>query len=389
MFSGVTDSPGIILVDRLLEKAILQGASDIHLEPCEQTLRVRFRIDGLLYDEPIIEQSSMAQVLSRIKVLARMDIAERRIPQDGKFCSVLNGKTIDLRISTFPAVYGEKIVIRILDRFDHLLDLEHLGLSAQMLDYLKKLVNRSQGFFLVTGPTGSGKTTTLYSCISLLRSSEINIVTLEDPIEYSIPGITQGQVYPEIGFSFEKGIRALLRQDPDIIMVGEIRDTQTASVAIQAALTGHLVLSTLHTNDAPSTVLRLLDMGIEPFLLNASLTAILAQRLARKLCEFCKVEETSISQEHEFITSYKLPISRHFKSSGCASCLHLGYKGRVGIFQLLVITEQLRRSLTSKPSIDDIHAQARDDGMVSLLDDAVLKVNQGTISLHELARLFL
>ena len=241
----------------------------------------------------------MAQVLSRIKVLARMDIAERRIPQDGKFCSVLTVKTIDLRISTFPAVYGEKIVIRILDRFDHLLDLEHLGLSAQMLDYLKKLVNRSQGFFLVTGPTGSGKTTTLYSCISLLRSSEINIVTLEDPIEYSIPGITQGQVYPEIGFSFEKGIRALLRQDPDIIIVREIRDTQTASVAIQAALTGHLVLSTLHTNDAPSTVLRLLDMGIEPFLLNASLTAILAQRLARKLCEFCKVEETSISQEHE------------------------------------------------------------------------------------------
>src|SRR5579872_3772289 len=275
-------------VEAIIAQALAVGASDIHLEPTQKQLRVRFRIDGVLYDQKPVEHSLMQQVISRLKVLANINIAEKRIPQDGKFSEVHGKKPIDFRVSTFPGLFGEKIVVRILDRAAHAMKLEQLGFEPAMLSTLHQLARKQNGFFLVTGPTGSGKTTTLYGMLSYVHSPDKNITTLEDPVEYHLDGITQGHINPKAGFTFEKGIRALLRQDPNILMVGEIRDRETARVAIEAALTGHLVLSTLHTNNAPGAIMRLMDMNIEPFLINAALTGVLAQRLVRKLCFECK-----------------------------------------------------------------------------------------------------
>jgi type II secretory ATPase GspE/PulE/Tfp pilus assembly ATPase PilB-like protein len=272
------------IVAQMLGDAFDTQASDIHLESNPQGLCVRFRVDGLLFDHQNIQQVHSLQVLARIKVLARLDVAEKRTPQDGKFCMATSSGDVDLRVATFPGLYGEKIVIRILHRSIHTRSLDTVGLTEELHKSLLMIVQRSTGFFLVTGPTGSGKTTTLYAILRMLKSPEKNVITLEDPIEYSIDGVTQGQIMPEIGFTFARGMRALLRGDPDIIMVGEIRDSETAEVAIQAALTGHFVLSTSHTNDAPGALMRLIDMGIPPFLINATLTAVLAQRLVRVLC---------------------------------------------------------------------------------------------------------
>lgn len=383
------EAPAISIVNEIILKAIELNASDVHLEPLQENLRVRFRIDGLLYNKSSLDQDLGIKVISRIKVLAYMNVAEKRIPQDGKFSFFFNNQEIDLRIATFPCIYGEKVVIRILGSVHQKCDINNLGFESYMLEKVVALAHSSSGFFLVTGPTGSGKTTTLHSLLSLINSSEKNIVTLEDPIEYKVSNIIQGQIYPEIGFTFEKGIRALLRQDPDVIMVGEIRDYETAQVAIQAALTGHLVFSTLHTNDAPSTLMRLIDMKIEPFLINASLTGILAQRLARKLCEFCKFATEPDQQDQIFISKYNLAINKNYKSKGCDNCFHLGYKGRTGIFQLLTLSHKLRSLLTNWPVFDDIYTQACQDGMETLLSDAVYKVNQGIISLYELARVIL
>lgn len=384
-----SDSPAVNIVQELLTKAVLQAASDIHFESLQDTMLVRLRIDGLLYDERIIPELYKFQIIARIKVLGHMDISEKRIPQDGKFSALVNGQSIDFRISTFPAQYGEKTVVRILDRSHNMLALEQLGFTHTVQSTMTHLVNRASGFFLVTGPTGSGKTTTLYSLISHIKHPGKNIVTLEDPIEYNVTGITQGQVYPEIGFSFARGIRALLRQDPNIIMVGEIRDEETARVALQAALTGHLVLSTVHTNNAPSTIMRLLDMRIEPFLLNAALSGILAQRLARKLCLACRYEAEISSEEQELIKKLHITIHASFKSSGCSACHNLGYKGRTGIFELLQMTSHMRAVIPDKPLFDVVYAQACADGMQPLTDDAALKVNNGIISLNELARVLL
>lgn len=384
-----TGSPAISIVHDLLVQAVAQSASDIHFESGTETVRVRFRTDGLLIDQCEIPAAFKLQVIARIKVLGNMDVSERRIPQDGKFCLTLHNRSIDFRVSTFPALYGEKTVIRILDRSHNLLALEHLGFTPALQQEVSRTVNHASGFFLVAGPTGSGKTTTLYSFINYLKSPDKNIVTLEDPIEYNLDGITQGQVYPEIGFSFARGIRALLRQDPNIIMVGEIRDEETARVAVQAALTGHLVLSTVHTTDAPSTVMRLLDMGIEPFLLNAALSGVLAQRLARKLCISCRYETELSPPEHELVQNYGLNIQHSFKSSGCPDCRNLGYKSRVGIFEFLKITHNLRAVIPDKPNFDTVNSQARTDGMVPLLHDAAQKVNSGVISLSELVRVLL
>lgn len=373
--------------DALIRRAIEQNASDIHLEPTAHHLRVRFRIDGVLYDQSPIEKTIMHQIISRLKVLARMNIAEKRLPQDGKFSISINSTPVDLRISTFPSLFGEKMVIRILDRAAHAMQLDQLGFMPAMLDTIKQLVAKQNGFFLVTGPTGSGKTTTLYAILSHLHQPEKNIVTLEDPVEYNIEGITQGPINQAAGFDFEQGIRSLLRQDPDILMVGEIRDKQTARIAIEAALTGHLVLSTLHTNDAPSAVMRLMDMKIEPFLLNASLTGVLAQRLVRKICTQCK-ESVIKDQRYEQMCSAlgiadDVPL---YQGAGCAACDQLGYKGRIGLFELLVVSPALRAQIVDRPLFDELYTQALQDGMITLLSDGIAKVKEGVISLQELAR---
>lgn len=383
------DAPAIRIVNELIAHAIEVGASDIHLESYAGSIQVRLRIDGILNTHQAIELTYALQVLNRIKILAQLDIAEKRMPQDGKFLYTLPSCAIDLRISTFPTLHGEKIVVRILDRSGAKLMPEQLGFEPIMLEQLKKIVNRTQGFFLVTGPTGSGKTTTLYALLSYVHSAQINIATLEDPIEYHVEGINQSQVHTGIGFTFARGIRSLLRQDPDIIMIGEIRDEETAKVAMQAALTGHLIMSSIHTTDAPSTVMRLLDMAIEPFLLNTALTAILSQRLARKLCEACKYQKDINDIESAYITQYALPIQKIFKAHGCQHCLQTGYKGRVGIFELLEISNELRALLTSQPNFKDIYAQAVRDGMKPLIIDAAEKVNAGLISMQELIALFL
>ena len=374
-------------VDSLIHAALNHHASDIHLEPTAQHLRVRFRIDGVLYDQTPVDKSIMLQVISRIKVLAQMNIAEKRLPLDGKFSMTIESAPVDFRASTFPSLFGEKMVVRILDRTAHAMSLDQLGFMQSMLNVIKELIRKQNGFFLVTGPTGSGKTTTLYGILSTLHAPDKNIVTLEDPVEYNLDGITQGHINTDAGFTFEKGIRALLRQDPDILMVGEIRDKQTARVAIEAALTGHLVLSTLHTNDAPSAVMRLMDMGIEPFLLNASLSGVLAQRLVRKLCMYCKepvVKDPSYNHLCSRLgISQKFPL---FHARGCTNCDGLGYRGRTGIFELLVVSPTLRAKIVSHPVFDEIYAQALEDGMTTLLQDGIAKVKEGIISLEELAR---
>jgi len=381
-----SDISVVSIVDTLLDTAITMRASDIHLEPAEQILRIRFRLDGVLHDQKPLGSSVAQQVISRFKVLGAVNIAEKRVPQDGKFHTLFKGKPVDLRVSTFPSLHGEKVVVRILDRAIHGVALAHLGFSTSMLHQFEYLIKRPSGFFLVTGPTGSGKTTTLYAAVSALNSPERNIVTLEDPVEYNVPGITQGYINAAAGFTFEKGIRALLRQDPDILMVGEIRDKQTAKVAIEAALTGHLVLSTLHTSDAAGAIMRLMDMGIEPFLINASLSGVLAQRLVRKICHFCT--RLGDSQEHELLLAMRWGIdpAAISRGTGCKECSYVGYRGRTGIFELLTVTNALRSLIISRPVFEDIYNQARADGMSTLMQDGLQKVQSGIISILDLAR---
>lgn len=386
---GEQEFPVIRLVDNLLANAITRAASDIHFEPNANQLRIRLRIDGVLYDHEPINQEIMQQMLSRLKVLANINIAEKRVPQDGKFRIVSNGQEIDLRVSTFPTLYGEKIVIRILDHQHQLLSIHKLGFTQEMHDKIIQLISKASGFFLVSGPTGSGKTTTLYAALSHVNSPEKNIITLEDPVEYCVPGITQGQIHPDAGFTFEKGMRALLRQDPNVVMVGEIRDVQTSGIAIQAALTGHLVFSTVHTNDAPSVVMRLMDMGIEPFLINAAVTGVLSQRLARTICKSCKIEKKPSNQEQALLSSYNFALTKLYEGTGCQECLGLGYKGRVGIFELLSMTSSLRALIVKNPSFDALCNQATLDGMQTLFYDGLQKVQQGIISLPELVRVAL
>lgn len=382
------EQPVVNLVDDLLQEAIARSASDIHLEPMADKLRVRIRLDGVLHDVEPIALDIMPQVLSRIKVLAHINIAEKRMPQDGKF-SVVDGKgtTIDLRVATFPCVFGEKMVVRILDRTTHMIALDQLGFAPEMLALFNSLIAKPYGLILVTGPTGSGKTTTLYAVLSALNDAAKNIVTLEDPVEYSLTGITQGQINTDAGFTFDKGIRSVLRQDPDILMVGEIRDRETARVAIEAALTGHLVLSTLHTNDAPGTFMRLIDMGIEPFLINASLIGVLAQRLVRTICTACRQpvsDDTAVSSAKKTLSGFE--IAQHFIGKGCAACDNIGYKGRTGIFELLHVSPTLHDLVLMRPMHDVIRAHAIANGMQTLGIDGARKVANGVIAMEELAR---
>lgn len=380
------DAPAIVIVNSIFVRALHVAASDIHLEPISCGLRIRYRRDGFLFEDATVLPEYAVHVVARIKVLARIDIGEKRIPQDGKFVFESVTGPIDVRVATFPSLYGEKVVVRLLDRAHQVAQLHQLGIASQSLEMIQKIMKRSHGFFLVTGPTGSGKTTTLYSLLSLLQTASKNIVTLEDPIEYTIIGTTQGQIYPEIGFDFAKGIRAILRQDPDVIMIGEIRDTETAQTAVQAALTGHLVLSTLHTTDAPSTVIRLLDMGIASFLIHAAVTGILAQRLVRVLCDACKYEEALTAQEQEYVKAAGYAFTAAFRSAGCRECLGTGYCGRTGIFELLLCTPQVRAAIHNGVSYDELACVARAQGMEPLIVDALRKVEAGITSMSEVMR---
>ncbi len=374
------------LVDTIIAQAIDWGASDIHLESMEEGLRVRLRIDGVLFDCGDIDKKVMSQVISRVKVLAHIDLTKQRIPHDGKFRIQHKSKPIDFRVSIFPSVYGQKAVIRILDRSNTMIDLDHLGFEPHVLAKFRTLLHKPQGFLLVTGPTGSGKTTTLYAGLAELNNPEKNIITLEDPVEYHLDGIVQGNIHPESGFTFAKGMRALLRQDPDIALIGEIRDQETARTAIEAALTGHLVLSTLHTNDAPGTIMRLMDMGIEPFLINASITGVLAQRLIRTICSGCVVSYGPSDEEKFMLECWGDEMPVLFRGTGCDTCAGRGYKGRVGIFELLTLTNGMRSRIVKNPDFDAIGIQARKDGMQTLLQDGLSKVRAGIVSLDELAR---
>jgi len=377
-------APVIRLLNALLAEAIQQGASDIHFEPMENGLGVRYRIDGVLQHRHAPPKELQAQLITRIKVMARLDIAEHRLPQDGRIKLQLGGRHIDFRVSTIPVVYGERVVLRILDKSNVVLGLHKIGMPPRILQAVQKLVQLSEGIVLVTGPTGSGKTTTLYSAISEINSDEINIMTIEDPVEYKLPGMAQMGVNPKIHLDFATGLRHILRQDPDVIMIGEIRDRETAEIAIQAALTGHLVLSTLHTNDAPSALTRLVDMGVEPYLLSSSVVGVLAQRLVRLICPVCRTRCPSTPEE---LTEIGLDAGTElFHGAGCEACYGLGYKGRQGIYELMPVTATIKRQLLKSADAMELRQLALKEGMESLRVAGAELVCQGLTTVAEVIR---
>ena len=375
------EAPIIKLVNILIMQAARDRASDIHIEPEENTLRVRYRIDGVLREVNNLPKSSQGAIISRIKLLANMDIAETRKPQDGRIRINLDNRNLDIRLSTFPTVHGENVVMRLLDKSSVVLGLKELGFPESQFKAFNKLIRRPHGIILVTGPTGSGKTTTLYSALTSISSMEKNIITIEDPVEYEMPLIRQTPVNPKAGITFANGLRSILRQDPDIIMVGEIRDKETGEVAIQASLTGHLVFSTLHTNDASSTLTRLIDMGVEPFLISTSVIGILAQRLVRRLCEKCKEKYTPTSTVLKDL-GIKEKVE-FYRAKGCAKCNNIGYLGRVGIFELLEVDEEIRKMVNQRKSADEIAQKAKESGMRSLIDDGLDRAKEGLTTLDE------
>lgn len=377
------DAPIIRMINAIFTQALREGASDIHIEPYETKSIVRFRIDGTLRNIVEPHRALHTALISRIKVMAQMDIAEKRLPQDGRITLKVAGKIVDIRVSTLPTGHGERIVLRILEKDAKRLDLSRLGMSEKSLQQIDALVHQPHGIFLVTGPTGSGKTTTLYSAISRLDATVLNIMTVEDPIEYDLPHISQTQVNSKIDMSFSKALRSILRQDPDAIMIGEIRDVETAQIAVQSSLTGHLVLATLHTNDAVSAVTRLIDMGVEPFLLASSLSGVLAQRLVRCLCPDCKVAHKPDETELAILNTAK-PPKYIYRAEGCATCGGTGYRGRIGIYELLVIDDEIRRLVHDRNSEQLIRSYASAHGMLDLRQDGIRWVEAGTTSLEEL-----
>ena len=385
------EAPIIRLVNRLIARAVEEKASDIHFEPFEKIFRVRYRLDGLLQEVETPPVRLQAAIISRIKIMAKLNIAERRRPQDGRIKLTVAGKDIDFRVSTIPTHHGESLVMRILDRESLILDLARLGLPEQVIEHYNELINQPYGMILVTGPTGSGKTSTLYTTLDKINSPEFKIMTLEDPVEYELEGINQVQVNSKIGFSFAGGLRSIVRQDPDIILVGEIRDRETAEIAIQSALTGHLLFSTLHTNDAAGAITRLLDMGVENFLLASTLLGIMAQRLVRVICPHCRVEQ---QLEEKLIRSMKmlpeqLQKMRFFTGVGCDECRHTGYKGRIAIFEYLPVTEKIRKAIENRSGVDTIKKIALADGMVTLREDGWQKVRSGVTTVAEVLRVTL
>jgi type IV pilus assembly protein PilB len=375
----------VTFVNRLLAEAYVKKASDIHVEPYERVFRVRFRMDGTLVEVAQPPKSMMAPVVSRLKIMSQMDISEKRKPQDGRIKLLIGGNPIDYRVSSLPTLFGEKIVLRLLDSSNLQLDMTKLGFEQKQLDFFKEGIHRPFGMCLVTGPTGSGKTTTLYSAIAELNTPDNNISTAEDPVEFNLEGINQVNVKKDVGLTFATALKSFLRQDPDIIMVGEIRDLEVGEIAVEAALTGHLVLSTLHTNDAPSTITRLLNMGIEPFLVVAALNVIVAQRLCRKICINCR-EEKKVTID-ELIACGFAPSSAEkikvYQGKGCEVCANTGYKGRVAIYEVLQVTPKIRELVLRNASSDDIKKQAIKDGMKTLRMCALTKVAQGLTTLEE------
>jgi len=380
------DSPIVNLANLILLRAIRDGASDIHIEPQEDRMRVRVRVDGMLYEQRPQKIELHPAIVSRLKVMSKLNIAERRLPQDGRIQVVADGKVVDLRFSSMPGVYGEKVVMRILDRSQAILDLNSLGFDADLLESFKSLVRSSHGLILVCGPTGSGKTTTLYAGISLLNTPERNVITVEDPVEYQIPNINQNQVNAAIGLKFATFIRHALRQDPDVIMVGEIRDRETAEIAIQASLTGHLVLSTLHTNDSPSSITRLLEMGIEPYLLSSSLLASLSQRLVRTICPDCKAAYYPTDVEMTTLGIDSKKTKKLYRGEGCRSCYDSGFKGRTGIHELLTMEADLQARILENPTIDEIRKHCYSNGYRGLKAAGYQKVLDHQTTLEEVHR---
>jgi len=384
----VDDAPVVRLINGVLTDAVKRGASDIHIEPYEKQLRIRYRVDGSLQEIMLPPLRMQAALISRVKILADLNIAERRIPQDGRIKMRLGRRVIDFRVSTLPTLFGEKIVLRILDQGNLVLNLEEFGMEPKAEEDMLAAISNPYGMVLVTGPTGSGKTTTLYSALTRINTDEVNIMTAEDPVEYNLSGINQVQIRTDIGLTFAAALRAFLRQDPNIVMVGEIRDLETGGIAVKASLTGHLVLSTLHTNDAASTITRMVDMGIEPFNVSAAVNLITAQRLVRRICKRCKAET---SYPDEVLQAARIPPEilatlTFFKGEGCDACGGSGYAGRQGLYEVMKMSRTLRRMVLQGASADDLKTQAIEDGMLTLRDDGLLKVKRGITTLDEVLK---
>ena len=382
------EAPVIKLVNLILFQAVKERASDIHIEPFQKELKVRYRIDGILYQRFDPPKKYQSAIVSRLKVMAKLDIAEKRLPQDGRIPIKIAEKDIDIRVSIIPTTFGERVVLRLLDKSSVLLGLEDIGLTPDQLEILDDLIHRANGILLVTGPTGSGKTTTLYGALSRINSPDKNIITIEDPVEYQLWGIGQIQVNPKIGLTFAHGLRSVLRHDPDVILVGEIRDVETAEIAIQSALTGHLVFSTLHTNDAASAVTRLVDMGIEPFLVASVVRAIVAQRLIRVICPECKEEYVPEAEalRGEGLAMSELEGKTLYRGRGCPACSETGYRGRTGIYEILLVSEGIRQLIMKKADSTTIGRKAVEEGMRTLREDGARKVIAGVTTLEEVVR---
>jgi len=387
---GIIEEPVVIkLVNLTIMKAVQEGSSDIHIEPEEEVLKTRFRVDGMLHEVSSPPKYLQSAIISRIKIMATLDIAERRKPQDGRFTIKMEGREIDVRVSCIPTMYGENVVLRLLDVATALLSLRDIGFSKAVLERYEKLISRPHGIILVTGPTGSGKTTTLYASLDKINTVEKNIITIEDPVEYKLAGIRQIQINPKVDLTFSNGLRSILRQDPNIIMVGEMRDFQTAEIAIQAALTGHLVFSTLHTNDASGAVTRLIDMGVEPFLVSSSVIGVLAQRLVRTICKDCKEEYVPTEEELKDIGLLDEPRTtniKFYKGKGCAKCMNTGYKGRIGIFELMILDDSIRNLVIGKVPTEEIRKKAIASGMTTLKEEGIQKIKEGITTAEEVLR---
>jgi type IV pilus assembly protein PilB len=381
------ESPVIRYANFLISSAVKEGASDIHIEPGENRLRIRYRIDGILFEQQAPPLQLHAAIVSRLKILANLDIAERRLPQDGRIRASVHGRTVDLRVSTLPITHGEKCVIRILDNRSILVGLENLGMGRDTLEAFRRQIDQPHGIVLVTGPTGSGKSTTLYSALRVMDSQRLNISTVEDPVEYELDSVNQVNVHDSIGMSFSAALRSLLRQDPDIIMIGEIRDAETARIAVQASLTGHLVLSTLHTNDAPASITRLINIGVEPYLISASVNAVVAQRLVRRVCPNCKTAVKVVKENvAAYLKRYGAEAKSLYQGAGCDKCRQTGYKGRLGIYELMELNDDLRDAITASPSLTDLRRAACQVGMRTLRQDGLEKVAAGHTTAEELMR---